>query len=137
VAGNFHERFEREELPLPSDRSSGLVFTCVALVVAYLWRANGTAMWAAIAIAAGLLGISLLTPGFLRPLNIAWMRFAALLSRVMNPIVMLVLFAIAIVPAGLLMQLMRDPLRKRRNGNEMTYWIEREQSERSSMINQF
>lgn len=139
MSGQFHEQFDRPELPLPSDRSTGLVFAVVALVVAYLWRSSATALTVALSIAAVLAVVSFTVPSVLRPLNIAWMRFAILLSKVMNPIVMMVLFAIAIVPAGLIMQLVRDPLRKRRSG-ETSHWItvsHGERSAQSNMKNQF
>jgi hypothetical protein len=137
MSGNFHENLEREALPLPSDRSTGLVFTVVALIVAYLWRNNETVLYSALAIAAGFSAVSLLIPRILRPLNILWMRFALVLSKIVNPIVMLVLFAIAIVPAGLLMQIGYDPLRRKRSDDNGSYWIERESSLESSMRNQF
>ena len=133
---NFHENYEQPELPLPPDRSTGLVFTAVALIVAYLWRADATVMTAAL-VAAGALGVvSLTVPILLRPLNIAWMKLALLLSKVMNPIVMGILFLIAIIPAGLIMQLKRDPLRKRKTNGD-TYWIKRDEQATSSMTNQF
>jgi hypothetical protein len=50
---------------------------------------------------------------------------------------MLILFAVVIVPAGLLMRLGYDPLRKRRTPNTQSYWIEREQAESSNMTQQF
>lgn len=139
MSGNLHEHFDRPELPLPSDRSTGLVFAAVALVVAYLARAHTTTLTIALGSAAALAAVSFLMPSILRPLNILWMRFALLLSKVMNPIVMLLLFAVAIVPAGLIMQLTRDPLR-RRKGDGVTYWLPTDQAERSSqssMKNQF
>lgn len=136
MAKNFHEQYERPELPLPPDRSTGLVFTTIALIVAYLWRTDQTVMTVALALA-GILGVvSLAAPIALRPLNIVWMKFAFLLSKVMNPIVMGLLFLIAIVPAGLLMQLVRDPLRRRRPTGD-TYWLSPEKIENSSMKNQF
>lgn len=136
MAKNFHEQFDRPELPLPPDRSTGLVFTVVALVVAYFWRADGAVLKVALGTAAVLGLVSLLAPILLRPLNILWMRFALLLSKVMNPIVMMLLFLIAIVPAGLLMQLRYDPLRRKRaTGN--TYWIEHKATPGASMTNQF
>lgn len=139
MSGSFHEQFERPELPLPSDRSTGLVFTAVALVVAYFWRSSTTVLTVALALAAVLATVSMAAPSLLRPLNIAWMRFAILLSRVMNPIVMFILFAIAIIPSGLIMQLLRDPLRRRKvDGN--SHWIRVDQAERarqSNMQNQF
>ena len=53
MAKNFHEHFERPELPLPPDRSTGLVFTAVALIVAYFWRTDPKRPQVALAIAGG------------------------------------------------------------------------------------
>lgn len=136
MSKNFHEHYDRPELPLPPDRSTGLVFTAIALIVAYLWRNDQTVMTVALALAGILGAVSLVVPIAIRPLNIVWMKFALLLSKVMNPIVMGVLFLIAIVPAGLLMQLLRDPLRSRRPTGD-SYWIKHEKLESSSMKNQF
>ena len=130
MGDNFHERLDRPELPLPSNRSTGFVFAAVALVIAFLWRGNTTVLTVALALAAGLTVISIVSPSVLYSLNVAWMRFALTLSKIMNPIVMLVLFAVAIIPAGLIMQLFRDPLRRRKNeGN--TFWLSVDQAERS------
>jgi hypothetical protein len=137
MAQNFHEHFERSEAPLPSDRSTGLVFTAVALLVACLWRKTGLVAYVALSAAAALGLVSLLAPHLLRPLNIAWMRLAHLLSRIVNPIVMGVLFAVVIVPAGLVMQRLADPLLRRRRPGAQSYWQERRGDARSSMTNQF
>src|SRR5262245_5001915 len=131
MTGQLHEHFARPEQPLPSDRSTGLVFAVVALVVACLWRANLVVLMIALGLALALLIVSFAKPSVLRSLNIAWMRFAILLSKIVNPIVMLVLFVIAIVPAGLIMQLIRDPLRRRKS-SDASHWIPISQAERSS-----
>ena len=136
MAKNFHEHFDRPELPLPPDRSTGFVFTAVALIVAYFWRTDTTVLYSALAIAAVLAAVSIVRPILLRPLNIVWMRFALLLSKVMNPIVMMLLFLIAIVPAGLLMQIGYDPLKRKRPDGK-SYWIERKPNPEASMTNQF
>jgi hypothetical protein len=63
---------------------------------------------------------------------------ATLLNRVVSPIVMLVLFLVIIVPFGLVMQLFRDPLRKRRYTGVKSYWVERSKNGPSNdMSNQF
>lgn len=134
---DFHERYGRPELQLPPDRSTGLVFATVAAIVAYFWRASPTVMWTALGIAMALVLVSFMRPLLLRPANILWMKFAHLLSRIMNPLVMLVLFAIAIVPTGLIMQLLRDPLGRKRSGVEVTYWIKRRDDPPPNMRNQF
>ena len=137
MSKNFHEQFDRPDLPLPSDRSTGLVFAAICLIVAYLWRDDPHVLYVALSLAAALALVSLAIPKILRPLNIAWMRFALLLSRVMNPIIMMLLFAIVIVPAGLIMQIKYDPLRRRRTSNQQSYWLERKPDANASMINQF
>ena len=137
MSKNFHEQFERPELPLPPDRSTGLVFMTMALIGAWLWRSNETVLWVLLALAGLLALLSLAVPIALRPLNIAWMQLALLISKVMNPIVMLALFLVAIVPAGLIMQIGYDPLRRRRNSKASSYWIERKPYAGASMSNQF
>jgi uncharacterized membrane protein len=137
-SADFHEHYEHEAPPLPSDRSTGLVFTGVALVLAWVWRHDQIYLTAAL-IAAGVLAlISVLVPMVLRPLNIAWMKLAMVLNMVMSPVIMGVLFLVAIVPAGLIMQMRYDPLRKKRRADATSYWIERKSSDLpSSMGNQF
>ena len=137
MAGNFHERFDRPELPLPSDRSTAFVFAGVGLVVAYLWRAHEIVPYVAVAAAALFALAGLLVPKVIRPLNVAWMQLALLISRIMNPVIMLVLFVAVIVPAGLLMQLRRDPLRRSRRAGDKSYWLERKPDTNQSMSNQF
>ncbi|MFQ5626747.1 MAG: hypothetical protein ACE5FM_08865, partial [Methyloligellaceae bacterium] len=72
------------------------------------------------------------------PLNLAWFRFSLLLNRIVNPIVLGLMFLAAIVPFGLIMRLWHDPLQRNRTKGS-TYWIERKpkSSETDSMTNQF
>jgi hypothetical protein len=137
MSKNFLEHYERPELPLPPDRSTGLVFAAVALIVVWFWRADPMVLKVALGIAGVLALVSFLVPILLRPLNIVWMRFALLLSKVMNPIVMMLLFLVAIVPAGLIMQTRYDPLRRKRKADTKSYWIEKKRDECASMVNQF
>lgn len=111
-----------------SDRSFGVVFTIVFLIVA-LWPlpAGGAVRLWALAIAALFALASLLRPRTLAPLNRAWTRLGLLMHRVVNPIVLGLIFAITIVPTGLVFRLLRkDPLRLRRDPAADSYWIRRE-----------
>ena len=138
MAGNFHEQFASDDVSLPSERSTGLVFAAVALIVAAIWYNNVTVLSIALPIAAGFAIVSFLSPKTLRPLNIAWFKLSLLLNKIVSPVVMFVLFAIIIVPAGVVMQLLRDPLRKRRPMDESTCWIDRSNEQpTSTMKNQF
>lgn len=120
---NFHERFQVDAPPPPSARSTGWVFTVVALVVAYWFRANATAMWVALCAGAAFAASSTFAPTLLEPLNRVWFQFALLLNKIVSPIVMGLMFALAIVPFGLIMQRMRDPLRSARRPDLETYWL--------------
>ena len=134
-----HETFLPDVIKPPSPRSTGRVFAGVAIVVAVLWRNSPTVLWTAGAAAVVFLALSIWAPAVLQPLNLAWFRFSILLSRVMNPIIMFVIFAVIFVPIGLLMRIWRDPLTSRRRADAASYWVERPTDDKTpkSMLNQF
>ena len=136
---NFYESYAGDEIKPPSERSTGLLFAAVAVIVAVLWRDSSTVLWVALGMAAILTSVSLIAPGLLKPVNILWFRFGLLLHRIVNPIVMFAVFAVVFVPAGAIMRLCRDPLKSRRTPGGSTYWIERKTSTdtEGSMTNQF
>ena len=117
----------------------GLVFAAVAAAVALLWRNNPTVPWLALSIAAVLTAISLTAPSVLKPLNIVWFKFGLLLHRLVSPVVLFAIFALAFVPAGIIMRIWRDPLRSRGITSAGSYWIEcsKDRGMRGSMVDQF
>ena len=140
MSSNFHESYIENEIKPPSERSTGLLFVAVAVIVAVLWRNSPTVPWVALVIGLGLAAVSLIAPVLLKPINILWFQFGFLLHRVVNPIVMFAVFATVFVPGGVIMRLWRDPLRLRRGTTGVsTYWIERRESvdTEGSMKNQF
>ncbi len=136
MSKGFHESFQQGEIKPPSDRSTGLGFAVVAVIVAALWRNDPTVPWVAFGVAAILLIVSLAVPIALRPLNWLWFRVGLLLHRVMNPLIMLAMFVLVFVPGGLIMRIWQDPLRSRRAASGSSYWIERQKRD-GSMTNQF
>jgi hypothetical protein len=136
---NFHESYAPEAVKPPSPRSTGLVFVGVAIIVAALFRHNPLVVGIALGAAVILLALSLAVPHILQPLNIVWFQIGMVMHRVVNPLVMFVMFAVAMVPAGLLMRLGHDPLRSKREPDASTYWTEPDPAEAklNSMKNQF
>ena len=136
---NFHESYAGDGAKLPSERSTGLVFAAVALVIATSWRHSPVVFWVALGLAVGLVTISLIAPVLLKPLNIVWFQFGLRLHQIVNPIVMFAVFAVVFVPAGAIMRLRYDPLRLRREPMASSYWIDRRRSGNTteSMTNQF
>jgi hypothetical protein len=123
----------RPEIPMPSNRSTGFVFAGVAAAVAWFWRDNLTVVTLALGAAEILIVLAISFPRLLSPLNVAWFRLGLLLHKIMNPIVMLALFAVAIVPAGLIMQRLRDPLRLKRP-KDASYWIKSDTKENTTQL---
>ena len=139
MSSNFHESYAGGEIKPPSERTTGLLFAAVAVIDAVLCRNSPTELWVALSMAAMLAAVSMVAPVLLKPMNILWFQFGLLLHRVVNPIVMFVVFAAVFVPAGVIMRLWHDPLRSRRKTGASTYWIERRESAdtEGSMMNQF
>ena len=125
----FHEDFSREEVVASSSNRSfglivGLFSGCVAAVK--FWHGEqGTGLaWAISAFI--LISLAVLKPALLSPLNRLWFRFGLLLHKVMNPLLMAVMFYLVILPVSLLMRVFhKDPLRLKYDPHAATYWIER------------
>ncbi len=138
----MHESIDRiEEIEAASNRSVGVVFTIVLGLVAAFGAWHGAASWPIWAgVASVLAAVTLLVPGILAPLNRLWMRVGMLLSRVMTPLVMAILFYGTVLPTGLIMRLLgKDPLRLKWEHNTASYWIPRPQPgpDSDSLKNQF
>ena len=84
--------------------------------------------------------VAFIMPEALRPLNRLWMRFGMLLHRVLNPVILGILFFAVFTPMGLVMRLFgADLLRLRPRSEGESYWISRaeENLAPSVMTNQF
>lgn len=116
-----------EGLQLPADRSFGLVFCGFFALIALYPLLSGGSVRAWAAIVSALFGTAaFLFPSALRPLNRLWMRFGALMHRIVSPIVLAVLFFGVITPFGLAMRLIGKRPLKLRYEPVGTYWIDRD-----------
>jgi hypothetical protein len=123
-----HENFSREEASAPgSDRTFGLVMAGALALLALIngWHAGRAWPWE-LALAVLFLAAGVIKPALLHPLNRLWMKLGLLLHRIVNPIVMGLLFYGTIWPTGLVMRLRgRDLLRLKREPASDSYWIAR------------
>jgi hypothetical protein len=123
-----HEVFSRDDkIVAGSDRSFGMVMAAALSAVSLLnvWHWGRLWPWTG-GLAALFLATALVHPAVLHPLNLVWLKFGLLLHRVVNPIVMALLFFGTVWPTGLVMRLMgRDLLRLKREPNAASYWIVR------------
>lgn len=125
----MHEDFSRAEEVAPgSDRSFGLVMAAAFAALALINGWHGGRLWPLMTgVAVLFLGPALLRPAVLQPLNRAWFRLGLLLNKVVNPIIMGLVFYGTVLPIGLLMRARgRDLLRLKLEPDADSYWIPRQ-----------
>lgn len=123
-----HESFDREETVGSTDRGFGQVFAAVFALVGgiKLWIGNPW-FWPWFVAAFLVLVVAYARPALLAPFNRLWTRFGLLLFRVVNPVVMGILFFLTVVPIGLIMRAAgKDMLRLRLDPAAGSYWIRRD-----------
>ena len=140
----LHENLRREEvIAPPSEKSFGITFAVVFLLLAlWFWLRKDLMLWGALflLVSVGFLAAVYLLPRVLRPLNLIWLKFGLLLHKVVNPLVMGLLFFAVFTPMGLIMRLGgKDFLRLKLRTGDKSYWLPRSQADdkASSMRNQF
>ena len=127
-----------DEIKLGSNRSFGIVFFIVFLLIAIypLINQGEIRIWSLI-ISFLFLFFGLLNSKILTPLNKLWFRFGLFLGKIISPIIMGVIFFLVVTPIGLLMRLFgKDVLNIKLNKKKNSYWIEKV-GPKSKMKNQF
>jgi len=128
ATSQLHEDYSRDDhVKAGSDRGFGLVFAGFFTLMSALswWRGHTSWHWA-LPLAAVFLVVALVYPRILNPLNKLWLKFGLLLYKVVNPIVLGMLFFLTITPIGFVMRAFgKDFLRLKLDGGATTYWIDR------------
>ena len=112
---------------IPSNRSFGLVFFIVFLIVA-LWplkSGEDLRLWS-LTLSIIFLILGILNSKLLMPLNKLWFKFGMFLGAIISPIIMGIVFFSVVTPTGVIMRLMgKDLLRINKSKLASTYWIKR------------
>lgn len=115
---------QKPEPEMSTDRNFGFVMCVFFSILALLPLRNHEAVriWPLIP-AALFLVFALFAPKALHPLNRAWMHFGELLSKIVSPIALGLVFFVAITPFALLMRLFgKRPLDLRIDRSAKSYW---------------
>jgi formate-dependent nitrite reductase membrane component NrfD len=123
-----HERIERHEhVKPPSERSFGWTFAVVfSLLAAFsFWHRGVTpTLYVTLAVSAAFAAVTLVAPRVLKPLNVAWLKFGLVLHKVVNPVIMGLLFYGVFTPIGVVMRAFgADLLRMTRKTSSGGYWV--------------
>lgn len=122
----------------PSEKSFGIVFSIVFLIVALypLIFSYSIHIWA-LGISILCLILAFLAPKMLTLPNKLWFKFGLLLGSIVAPIFLALVYFLTVVPTGLFMRLLgKDLLKQKLDANTNSYWIKRSESI-GSMKNQF
>jgi len=138
----FYEELVREpDVKSGSNRAFGLVMATACCILAGFGFWAGTSHWPFWSVAAIAFAIAAwLWPPVLAPLNRFWFQLGLALHRVVNPLVMGLLFFMVITPVGLLMRLCgKRPLALEFEREAPSYWLTRDKSElqQGSMTKQY
>ena len=138
VLMSTHEDFSRDEtIEGGSDRGFGLTVGGILLAIILVrvglrwWQTGGIAP-GPIELTVGAIGTALIilglaAPTILAPLNRAWTKLGLILFKIVNPIVLALIFLVTIVPIGLLLRAFgKDMLRLRIDPKAESYWIPRD-----------
>ena len=126
-----------DEVKISSNRSFGIVFFVVFLLIAfYPLIYNGEIKIWSLILSLIFLILGLVDSKILTPLNKVWYHFGIFLGKIISPFIMGIIFFLVVTPIALLMRLLgKDVLNLKHNKNK-SYWIEKK-GPKSKMKNQF
>ena len=126
-----------DNIKLPSNRSFGIVFFIVFLLIGLypLLNSEEARLWSLI-ISLIFILLGLLNSKILTPLNKIWFKFGIFLGKIISPLIMGIIFFLVVTPIGLIMRLLGKDLLNLKFNENKSYWIEKNDP-KSKMKNQF
>ena len=126
-----------DDLKISSNRSFGLVFFIVFLLIAIypLINQGEIRVWSVL-ISLLFLILGIINSKILTPLNKAWFKFGIFLGKIISPIVMGIIFFLVVTPIAFLMRILKKDLLNLKYNKNSSYWIEKTDP-KSTMKNQF
>ena len=117
---------EDKKIKIGSNRSFGIVFSIVFLIIALypLINDDNIRIWS-ILLSLIFFILGLLNSKILSPLNRIWFKFGIILGGIVSPIIMGLVFFLVVTPISLILRLFKkDTLNLKKNENA-TYWIDK------------
>lgn len=115
---------KKSEIKLPTNKKFGLFFSFLfTLISIYFFYEDSNSVAYLFAVVAGVfILVSVVKADLLMPLNLLWMSFGLMCSKIVNPIILGVLFFGLFTPLALIMRIVgRDELRLKFK-KKSSYW---------------
>ena len=126
-----------DDIKISSNRSFGLVFFIVFLLIAFypLINQGEIRIWSVL-ISLLFLILGIINSKILTPLNKVWFKFGIFLGKLISPVVMGIIFFLVVTPIAFLMRMLKKDLLNLKFNKNSSYWIEKTDP-KSTMKNQF
>ena len=113
-----------DEIKISSNRSFGIVFFIVFLLIAFypLTYSGEIIVWSLI-LSILFLVLGLINSKILTPLNRIWFKFGIILGKIISPIIMGIIFFLVVTPIGLIMRMLGKDLLNLKYNTNKTYEI--------------
>ena len=113
-----------EKIKIGSNKSFGIVFFILFLFIGLhpILNNNSIRLWS-IVIAALFLILGIFNSKLLSPLNKIWYKFGILLSKLISPLIIGLIFFFVVTPTGLLMRIIGKDLLNLKFNKKKSYWI--------------
>ena len=128
---------EEKKIKIGSNRSFGLVFSIVFLIISLfpLLNDDSIRIWSII-LSLIFFILGLLNSNILAPLNRIWFKFGIILGGIVSPIIMGLVFFLVVTPTSLILKLFKKDILNLKKNDSVTYWIIKS-DKKSKMKNQF
>ena len=128
---------EDKKIKIGSNKSFGVIFSIVFLIIALypLLNGNSIRIWSVI-LSLIFFILGLLNSNILFPLNRIWFKFGIILGGIVSPIIMGLVFFLVVTPTSLILRLFKKDVLSLKKNESMTYWIKK-LDKKSKMKNQF
>ncbi len=131
---------DNKKIKIGSNKSFGIVFSIFfTLIFVYLLWSTQELNKTFFILAIVFLILGYLNSSLLTPLNILWFKFGILLSVVISPLIMSLIFFCVVTPLAILAKIVKKDflnLDKKKNKNKKSHWIDKE-NYKNSMKDQF
>jgi len=126
-----------EKIKISSNRSFGIVFSFIFLVIAIYPVFNGYPLriWALV-ISFIFLILGLTDSKYLNFFNFIWFKLGLQLAKIFNPIILGLIFFVIVTPIAILMKILNKDLLSLKYNSNNSYWIDKPEI-KSNMKDQF